>query len=122
VAELTIDRREHSTSSEAHDEADRTFRREILRSFGNVRRLLVRDGLVKEFSRSLQLDGGSPLELLPVLTELAYPGSSYAGDGLTAFLDARRRAGRPVKLGRRKRLLPPAIVRDELDRGTLPCL
>jgi hypothetical protein len=121
VAELTIDHREHSASSEAHDEADRTFWRDILRSFGNVRRLLVRDGLLKEFSRSLQVDGGeSPLELLPVLTELSYPGSSDAGDGLTAFLDARRSAGRPVKLARRKRLLPPAMVRDELDWGTLP--
>jgi hypothetical protein len=123
VAELTIDHRAHSASSEAHNEADRTFWREILRSFGNVRRLLVRDGLVKEFSRSLQLDGGeSPLELLPVLTELAYPGSSDAGDGFTAFLDGRRSAGRPVKLARRKRLLPPAMVRDELDRRTLPWL
>jgi hypothetical protein len=121
VAELTIDHREHSTSSEAHDEADRTFWRDILRSFGNVRRLLVRDGLVKEFSRSLQLDGGeSPLELLPALTELSYPGSSDAGDGFTAFLDARRSAGRPVKLARRKRLLPPAVMRDEW--GTLSWL
>ncbi|KAI0290770.1 hypothetical protein BC826DRAFT_523155 [Russula brevipes] len=50
VAELTINHREHSTSSKAHDEADRTFWRDILRSFGDVRRLLVRDGLVNEFS------------------------------------------------------------------------
>jgi hypothetical protein len=123
VAELTIDHRAHSTSSETHDEADRRFWRDILRSFGNVRRLLVRDGLVKEFSRSLQLDAGeSPLELLPALTELSYPRSSDAGDGFTGFLDARRSAGRPVKLARRKRLLPPAMVRDELDWETLPWL
>ncbi|KAI0290773.1 hypothetical protein BC826DRAFT_1106253 [Russula brevipes] len=122
VAELTIDHRAHSTSSEAHNEADRTFWRDILRSFGNVRRLLfVRDGLVKEFSRSLKLDAGkSPLEQFPALTEFSYPRSCDAGDGFTAFVDGRRSAGRPVKLARRKRLLPPAMMRDE--RGTLPWL
>ncbi|KAI0286295.1 hypothetical protein BC826DRAFT_1108980 [Russula brevipes] len=61
------------------------------------------------------MSGGTlvALELLPALTELSYPQSSDAGDGFTAFVDGRRSAGRPVKLARRKRLLPPAVIRDE---------
>jgi hypothetical protein len=66
------------------------------------------------FDRSA-MSGGTlvALELLPALTELSYPQPSDAGDGFTAFVDGRRNAGRPVKLARRKLLLPPAVIRDE---------
>ena len=42
-----------------------------------------------------------PLDVLPELQELTYPGSGNAEslkDVLTSFIDARRNAGRPVTL------------------------
>jgi hypothetical protein len=83
------------------DQADRTEWRRLLRAFRNVKTLCVNHGLVKELSRSLQLDDGElPPELLPKLQELTYFGSGDTGDAFTSFLDARQNAGRPVTLVR----------------------
>jgi hypothetical protein len=58
----------HSSSSEEHDEVDRTEWRKLLRPFSNVKTLRIEKGLVKDLSRSLELeDGELPLELLPEL-------------------------------------------------------
>ena len=71
----------------------------ILTPFSNVKTLLIKDGLVGELSRCLRLeDGESPLELLPELQELTYPGSGIADDTFTSFIDARQNAGRPITL------------------------
>jgi hypothetical protein len=61
--------------------------------------LNVHHGLVGELSRCLQLDNGEhPLELLPELQELTYPGSGIVSDAFTSFIDARQNAGRSVTL------------------------
>jgi len=89
----------HSRSSEEHNDVDRIEWRNLLRSFSNVKTLRVKDGLVEELSRCLRLeDGELPLELLPELQELTYPGSGNSGDAFTSFIDSRQNAGRPVTL------------------------
>jgi hypothetical protein len=99
VEHLSLEHEVHSWSSEEHNEVNCTEWRQLLRSFSNVKTLCVDDGLVKELSRSLRLDDGEhPLELLPELQELAYPGSGDTGDTFTSFIDARQNAGRPVTL------------------------
>ena len=99
VEHLTLTHEVHSRSSEEHNEVDRTEWRKLLRLFSNVRYLDIEDGLVMELSRCLRLDDGEhPLELLPELQELIYPGSSGAHDAFTPFIDARRNAGHPVTL------------------------
>jgi hypothetical protein len=71
--------------------------RKLLGSFSNVKTLHVSDGLVKELSRSLQLDDGElALDLLPELQELTYSGSEDTGDEFASFIDARQTAGLPV--------------------------
>jgi len=56
----------------------------------------VDDGLIRELSHCLRLEGGGlPLELLPELQELTYSGSGNANDAFTSFIDARQNAGRP---------------------------
>ncbi len=98
---LTLQREIHGRSSEEHNEVDRTGWRNLLRPFSNVKTLRVENGLVEEVSRCLRLeDGELPLELLPELQELTYPGSGGAGDGFTSFIDARQNAGRPLTLVR----------------------
>jgi hypothetical protein len=102
VEHLILGRKEHSRSSEEHNEVDRTEWRKIFRSFGNVKTLRIDKGLVGELSRCLKLeDGELPLGLLPELQELTYTGSGEAGDPFTSFTDARQSAGRPVILDRR---------------------
>ena len=97
VEHLTLDHDEHDQSSEEHNEVDRTEWRRLLRPFNNVKTLRIEDGLVEDFSRCLQLeDGDLPLEVLPELQELTYPGSGNIGDGFASFADARRNAGRPI--------------------------
>jgi len=99
VEHLTLEHDEHSQSSEEHNEVDRTEWRKLLRSFSNVKTLHVEDKLVGELSNCLRSeDGEYPLELLPELQELTYPGSGNANDVFTSFTDARRNAGRPVTL------------------------
>ncbi|KAH9955490.1 hypothetical protein BC827DRAFT_873161 [Russula dissimulans] len=95
VEDLTLDY--WRELSEWHNEVDRTQWRDFLRSFSNVKTLHVGVGLISQLSRSLQLeDGESPLELLPELKVLLYSHSRLFDGLFTAFIDARRIAGRPV--------------------------
>ena len=98
VVDLTLDYREHTSSSEWHNEVDRARWRELLGSFRNVKTLHVHDGLVGEVSRSLRLDGEVPLELLPELNELICPQGSRDDRTFAAFIHEREAAGQPVKL------------------------
>lgn len=99
VEHLTLEYEEHSQSSEAHNDVDRTEWREVLGSFRNVKTLHVDDGLVNGFSRCLRLDDGEhTLELLPELQDLTYSGGNNAGDAFASFIDARQNAGYPVTL------------------------
>jgi hypothetical protein len=99
VEHLTLEHEVHSQSSEEHNDVDRIEWRKLLRSFNNVKTLLVGDGLVEELSRCLRLeDGELPLELLPELQELTHLGSRDTDDAFTSFADSRQNAGRPVTL------------------------
>ena len=103
VEHLTLQHEVHGRSSEEHNEVDRTEWRKLLGSFRNVKTLRIDNGLVKDLSLSLKLEGGElPLELLPELQELTYEltysGSGDTSDGFTSFIDARQNAGRPVTL------------------------
>jgi len=80
--------------SDGHHEVDETQWRKLLKSFGNVKSLLVGCELVEEVSRCLRSeDGEIPLELLPELRELSYAGK---GGAFTGFINARRAAGHLV--------------------------
>ena len=100
VEHLTLVHHVHSRSSEEHNEVDHTEWRKLLRSFSNVKTLRISDGLVGELSRCLPLEDGEhdPLEVLPELQELTYPGSGSANDVFASLIDARQNAGRPVTL------------------------
>jgi hypothetical protein len=98
VADLILDYREHTLSSEMHNEVDPTLWREILGSFRNVEILRVHKGLVGEVSRSLRLDGEQSLELLPELKELVCPTGSVEDKSFAPFIRDREVAGQPVKL------------------------
>jgi len=94
VEVLTLDYKKHTLSSEA----SRLQWRKLLMSFNNVKTLRVHSGLVGDISRSLQLEGEPPLELLPELKVLECPATSAAAAALNAFIDAREVTGRPVRL------------------------
>jgi hypothetical protein len=98
VVDLTLVHEEHTLSSEGHNQADRTLWRELLSSFRNVKTLRVHEGLVGEVSRSLQLDGEPPLELLPELNELICPRGSHDNRTFAAFIYEREVAGQPINL------------------------
>jgi hypothetical protein len=98
VVDITLDYREHTLSSEWHNQLDRMQWRDLLRSFRNVKTLRVHNGLVRDLSRCLQLDGEPPLELLPELTELVCPVGNVNDKTFSAFIDEREVAGQPVKL------------------------
>ena len=101
VEHLTLDHDEHDQSSEEHNEVDRTKWRRLLRPFNNVKTLRIKNGLVDDLSRCLQLeDGELPLEVSPELQELAYSESGNIGDGFASFVTARRNTGRPITLVR----------------------
>jgi hypothetical protein len=108
VEHLTLKYEVHSLSSEEHNEVDRTEWHKFLKSFSNVKTLRVDDGLVKELSHSLRLDDGErPLDLLPELQELqeltySASGDRNAGHPFIPFVNARKGAGRPVTLTRRR--------------------
>jgi hypothetical protein len=100
VENFTLAHRVHSRSSEKHDEVDRAEWCKFLRPFSNVKTLRIDDGLVKELSCCLRLeDGEQPLELLPELQELTYPGSGNTNDAFTSFIDAHQNAGSPINRG-----------------------
>ncbi|KAH9981808.1 hypothetical protein BJV74DRAFT_887314 [Russula compacta] len=89
----------HSMSWVWNNEADRTEWRELFRSFSNVKRLRVDDGLITQLSDSLRLeDGESPMDVLPELKGLSYPASG--GNAFTSFIADRKKAGHPVTLYR----------------------
>jgi hypothetical protein len=101
VEHLNLIHKVHDRSSEEHNEVDRAEWRRLLRPFSNVKTLKIAKVLVKDLSRCLRLeDGELPLEVLPELQELTYSGRRDTGDRFTPFIDARRNAGRPVKLVR----------------------
>ena len=101
VEHLTPQHDVHRESSEEHNDVDHTEWRKPLRPFSNVKTLRIEEWLVKDLSRCLELeDGELRLELLPELVRLEYFGSGDTGDTFTAFIDARRDAGRPVTLVR----------------------
>ena len=104
VEHLSLNYGRHNISSEWNRQADRSHWGELLGSFGKVKTLFVGDRLVKQVSRALQPgEGESPTELLPELQELSYPkrGASRASSrAFTLFIDARRKAGRPVIVNR----------------------
>ncbi|KAI9510340.1 hypothetical protein F5148DRAFT_1337111 [Russula earlei] len=78
------------------NEVDRTQWRKLLRSFGNVKTLLVDSEFVEDLSRCLRSEDGEPtMELLPELKELSYFGKVGAFAG---FIVARHVTGRPVNL------------------------
>jgi len=100
---LILEYGRYLTSSEWHNEADRTQWRELLKSFSNVKTLQVDKELVGQLSRSLLSDDGeSPSELLPELKELWYLAPRDIGDAFDAFVGARLIAGCPVALVRRR--------------------
>ena len=72
----------------------------LLGSFGKVKTLFVGIGLDKQVSRALQPgEGESSTELLPELQNLFCPSGDTSQTSLhafTLFIDARRKAGRPV--------------------------
>ncbi|KAH9955473.1 hypothetical protein BC827DRAFT_1271686 [Russula dissimulans] len=97
VESLTLEYWKYYASLKWLYEADLSQWRDLLRSFGNVKALRVDSALVCRLSRSLQFeDGESPMELLPELKELSYDYRYDLDDAFTAFIDARRIAGRPV--------------------------
>jgi hypothetical protein len=100
VVYLTFKYGKVNSSSESNNDTNHTRWRKILRSFSNVKTLRVPNDLVKDISRSLQLDEGdeSPTELLPELKELEYATTDDADDEFMTFIDARQNAGRPVTL------------------------
>jgi hypothetical protein len=98
VVDLTLVHGEHTLSSEGHNQADRTHWHKLLGSFRNVKTLCLHQGLVGEVSRSLQLDGEPPLELLPKLNELICPQGSCDSKTFAAFIHEREVAGQPINL------------------------
>ena len=98
VTDLTLDYREHTLSSELHNEVSSILWRQILESFRNVDILRVHKGLVGGVSRSLRLDGEQPQELLPELKELVCPTGSVEDKIFSPFIHDRDVAGQPVKL------------------------
>jgi len=82
---------------EENHEVDHTNWHGFLRSFGNVKILVVDDSLVRVLSQSLRSDDGElHVDLLPALMEL----KCNADDVFTSFVDARQNVGRPVALSR----------------------
>jgi hypothetical protein len=98
VVDLSLDYRQHSLSSEGHDQVDLTWWHSLLGSFRNVETLRVHNGLVAELSRSLQSDGEPPLGLLPELKVLACPVGSVNDKAFATFIRDREVAGQPVNL------------------------
>ena len=100
VEHLTLEyTNRNSMSPEWINEAGRSQWRELLRSFGNLKRLRVPEDLIPALSCSLEAEEGeSPTELLPELKELSYSGSGDGGDAFTKFIVSRQDVGHPVAL------------------------
>ena len=99
IEHLTFRHEVHRRSSEEHNEVDRIEWRKLLGSFNNVKIIHIHNRLVWKFSRCLLDDGELQRELLPELQELIFSGSRDIGYyAFTQFIDARKKAGRPVTL------------------------
>jgi len=98
VVDLTLDYRDHTLSSEWHNQADCTLWRVLLGSFRHVKTLRVHNGLVGEVSRALQMDVEPPLEVLPELKELVCPAGRVDDKTFALLIREREVAGRPVSL------------------------
>jgi hypothetical protein len=110
VEGLTLEHEVHSQSSEEHNEVDPTEWRKLLKSFSNVKKLRVDDGLIEELGRSLRPDDGEPpLELLPELQELSCSRNGDIGDAFASFIDARQNAGRPALVRNPSGLATPLL-------------
>jgi hypothetical protein len=94
VEVLSLEYKNHTLLSEA----SRSQWRKLLMSFNNVETLRVQSVLVGDISRSLQLQGEPPLELLPELKVLRCRVTTDASSALEAFIKAREVAGRPVRV------------------------
>ena len=101
----------HRIPLEWNNEADRTYWRELLGSFNNVKTLVIDGNLVGQLSRALQPgEGESPTDLLPELQELrelresdkpdklSYPAIGTSQIAFAPFINARQKAGRPVTM------------------------
>jgi len=97
MVDLTLDYKEHSSSSGRDHQAGRRLWRELLGLFRNVKTLRVHKGLVGELSHSLCSEGESP-QLLPEMKELICPLGSFDDNTFTAFIHEREVAGQPVNL------------------------
>jgi len=99
VVYLTFKYGKDVLSLSSDNNADRTWWREILGSFSNVKTLRVPNALVKVLSHALQPDEGESSEdLLPELKELEYATTDEIDDAFAAFIVARQSSGRPVTL------------------------
>jgi hypothetical protein len=103
VTEVNLDYRAHTSSSRAHDQADRALWRELFGSFGHVKTLRVHRGLVGELSRFLLRSDGESESLpglFPDLKEIICPHGSVDDETFAAFIREREAAGRPLKIDR----------------------
>ena len=99
IEHLSLKYDKHNISSEWNNEADRTWWREFLGSFGNVRALFVDSELVGQISRTLRPgEGESSMELLTELQELSYSDNGASHGAFTSFVDARQKADHPVTI------------------------
>jgi len=98
VVDLTLNYREHTSLLEWQNQVDCTQWHELLRSFRNVKTLRIHNGLIRDLSRCLQLDGEPPSELLSELTEIVCSVGSINDKIFLAFIDEREVASQPVKL------------------------
>jgi hypothetical protein len=98
VVDLTLNYREHTSLSEWQNQVDCTQWHELLGSFRNVKTLRIHNGLVRDLSHCLQLDGEPLSELLSKLTEIIYPVGSVNDKIFSAFINEHEVASQPVKL------------------------
>jgi hypothetical protein len=98
VVDLTLDYRDHTLSSEWHNQADCALWRVLLDPFRHVKTLRVHNGLVGQVSRALQMDVEPPLEVLPELKELVCPVGRVDDKTFALLIRERDVAGRPFSL------------------------
>jgi hypothetical protein len=111
VEALTLEYNRHFIPSEWNNEADRTYWRELLGSFNNVKTLIIDGNLVGQLSRALQPgEGESPTDMLPELQELRelresdkpdelpHPAIGTSQIAFAPFINARQKAGHPVAM------------------------
>jgi hypothetical protein len=97
--EIAGDGLSYDTSAELDSFTRTGTWREILRSFINVRTLLLDDETAEELSRSLLFDDeGLPMDLLPKLKELSYSAYGDLDDTFAEFAIARQESGHPAIL------------------------